>query len=215
MKINICISSKFPNSCLYECVKNLYAKQINIDLGNTYEIHVVDSCSDNLMYYNKVLDDFKDVKIYYAQNKNYEYGAYKYVLDNIDLADAYFCMQDAIILNKTIETHFLDENTVFAFHRFCGYNNDLIIKKNGLINLEESNLNYLPFINSNFNIATHCTFIANKQVFQDIFKHLNKPPIDKIGSRFYERNFGVYFIAKNIKTINLLNYMRKIHGNRK
>ena len=49
---------------------------------------------------------------------------------------------------------------------------------------------------------------------KDIFVTLTIPLIDKDGSCFYERNFGLYFIIKNIHTIDLQNYVTKYNGQR-
>ena len=57
-------------------------------------------------------------------------------------------------------------------------------------------------------------FIVNNKIMKDIFKHLIKPPINKEGSCFYERNFGIYFLDKCINSIKLQNYMTKNSGHR-
>jgi hypothetical protein len=43
---------------------------------------------------------------------------------------------------------------------------------------------------------------------------LQIPPIDKTESCFYERNFGLYFILKNIITHNMYDFFMKEHGGR-
>ncbi len=43
---------------------------------------------------------------------------------------------------------------------------------------------------------------------------LQIPPIDKTGSCFYERNFGLFFILKNIITHNMYDFFMKEHGGR-
>ena len=94
MNVLICISSKYPNDILYNCIKSIYEKQINVVLDKyTYEIHVVDSDSENTVHYEKVSSDFPDVKIHMVKNKNYEYGAWKYILDTYPSFDIYFCIQ--------------------------------------------------------------------------------------------------------------------------
>ena len=40
------------------------------------------------------------------------------------------------------------------------------------------------------------------------------PPINKEGSCCYERIFGIYFLDKKINTLNLHDFMNKIHGKR-
>jgi len=216
MNVLICICSKYPNPFLYDCIKNVYEKQINSESSNKYiyKIHVIDSHSDDLIYYNKISEDFHDVEIHMIENKNYEYGAWKYILDTYKSSDIYFCIQDSIFINKYIDLDILDNNTVYTFHNHTGYNQHESIKELGIENIKDSNLNYLPIIHTNFKLAQHNSFIVNKQIFQDIFKHLTIPPINKSGSCFYERNFGIYFLDKGINTVDLYNFMSKINGKR-
>lgn len=216
MKVAICICSKYPNPILYKCIENIYRNQINIDntQGYTYEIHIIDSDSDDFINYTKVSEDFSDVKIHMIKNKNYEYGAWKYMLDNYNSFDIYFCIQDTIIINNFIDLNKIDDSNVYAFHHNSGYNSHLSIKGIGIEYLKESNLDYNSIIHKNFNVAMHSTFIVNKKTIENIFNCLTIPPIDKNGSCTYERLFGLYFILSNINTIKLNNYMYKIHGKR-
>jgi hypothetical protein len=216
MNVLICISSKYPNPFLYECIRHLYEKQINSQSTKkyTYKIQVIDSCSDNLVYYNKISQDFPDIEIHMIENKNYEYGAWKYILDTDKSSDIFFCIQDSMIINNFIDLDILDNKTVYSFHHHSGYNLHKSIKELGIENLKNSNLNYTPIIDTDFNLAQHCSFIVNKQIFQDIFRHLTVPPIDKNGACSYERNFGIYFLDKGINTVNLYNFIFKIHGGR-
>jgi hypothetical protein len=179
-----------------------------------YKIHIVDSCSENVVNYEKVSQDFPDVEIHMIENKNYEYGAWKYILDKYKSSDIYFCIQDSTCLHKYIDLDILNDKTAYTFHNHSGYNAHLPIKNLGIENLKDSNLNYLPIIDTNFNLATHSSFIVNNKILQDIFRHLTIPPVDKNGSCFYERNFGIYFLDKGINTIDLHSFMTKTHGNR-
>lgn len=217
MNILICISSKHPNNTLYECVDNLYKIQINNTqnpIDSTYKIHVVDSDSCDFIYYEKVKEYFPDVEIHMIKNKNYEYGAWKYIMDKCPNFDKYFCIQDTITINKFIDLNIVDDKTAYTFHNHSGYNSHLSIKNIGVENLKYSRLNYEEIIDSNFNLAQHCSFIVNNITINDIFKHLTIPPTNKDGSCFYERNFGIYFLDKCIQTIDLYNYMTKICGQR-
>ena len=81
MNVLICICSKYPNPHLYRCIEELYIKQINIDKSRDYKIHVVDSDSSDCSYYEKIRESFPNVEINMIKNKNYEYGAWKYILD--------------------------------------------------------------------------------------------------------------------------------------
>lgn len=212
MNVLICICSKYPNPHLYRCIEELYIKQINIDKSRDYKIHVVDSDSSDCSYYEKIRESFPNVEIHTIKNKNYEYGAWKYILDKYPNFDTYFCIQDTIIINRYIDLNILNDKNVFTFHNFSGYHYHPEIKNDGIENLKGSGLNYEPIINDYFNIAMHSSFVVNNHTINDIFKYLTIPPINKYGSCFYERNFGLYFIHKCIHTHNLFNYMSKIHG---
>jgi hypothetical protein len=222
IKVSICICSKFPNPLLFTCIKNLYEIQINSQTEQSiksvkkyiYEIHVMDSCSTDFVYYNEIADEFPDVKIHIIENKNYEYGAWKYMLDNYNSSDIFFCIQDSIIITKYIDLDILNNKTCYTFHHDSGYVWHQSIIELGIENLKNSNLNYVPIIDTHFRLAQHCCFILNKHILEDIFRHLTIPPINKAGSCVYERNFGIYFIDKSIDTIDLNNFMIKINGNR-
>jgi hypothetical protein len=212
MQILICISSKYPNPYLYNCIDELYKHQINSQ--DKYKIHVVDSDSDNLMYYDKIAQDFPEVEIHMIKNKNYEYGAWKYIYDKYPSFDIYFCIQDTTIVYKYIDLNKIDEKTVYTFYHHSGYYSDLKIKEKGIENLKDSGLNYHSIIDTNFNLAQHSCFIVNNKIINNIFTHLTILPIDKDGSCFYERNLGIYFLDKSIQTINLYDFMHKINGGR-
>jgi hypothetical protein len=149
-----------------------------------------------------------------VKNKNYEYGAWKYILDSYPSFDIYFCIQDTITINKYIDLNILDYKTAYTFHNLSGYYSHMSIKELGIENLKDSGLDYNSLIDTNFNLAQHSSFIVNNIIIKDIFKHLTVPPINKEGCCFYERNFGIYFLDKNIKTINLYDFMSKINGQR-
>jgi hypothetical protein len=55
MKTLIVISSKSPNPNLYDCVNQLY--KIQIKDSQDYKICIVDSDSDDFIYYNKIQND--------------------------------------------------------------------------------------------------------------------------------------------------------------
>ena len=148
------------------------------------------------------------------KNKNYEYGAWKYILDNHPTFDIYFCIQDTIIMNHYVDLSILDNKTAYTFYNNTGYNSHISIKAIGIENLKGSRLNYEPIIHTDFKLAQHSCFIVNNHIMKDIFNHLTIPPVNKNGSCFYERNFGIYFLDKSIHTNDLYGYMRKITGNR-
>ena len=213
MNILVCICSMYPNPSLYNCIKTLYKEQINVPASNvdTYKIHVVDSDSTDDTYYKEVEKDFPDVEIHMVKNKNYEYGAWKYILDKYPEFDLYFCIQDSIMIKSYINLSIVNDKTAYAFHSYSGYHYGLPMKDAGIENLKGSRLNYEPLIDTRFNLAQHNSFIINNKTIKDIFEHLKIPPVNKDGSCFYERNFGIYFIDKGINTINLHDYSEKSH----
>ena len=212
MKVLICISSRFPNPLLMDCIDRLY--RIQIGDGNTYKICVVDSDSSILMHYVEVAQRFPEVEIHLVKNRNYEYGAWKYILNRHSNYDVYFCIQDGNHIEKRINLSVVNDRTAYIFYHVSGYNSHIDIKQKGIDNLKKGTLDYKDLIDTNFNLAQHSAFIVNHKTFSDIFICLPEPPVNKEGSCFYERNFGLYFIIKGITTLNLYDYMIKITGGR-
>jgi len=213
MNILIVISSKSPNNTLYNCIDSLYKIQIK-DEEHYYKICVVDSDSDDFTNYNNIKIHFPYVDIHYIKNKNYEYGAWKYSQEIYKNYDIYFCIQDTIIIEKYINLSIINDKTVYTYHHYTGYYSHECIKEKGIDNLKNSGLEYIGIVDTHFNLAYSNLFIVNNTIMKDIFITLKNPPIDKDGSCFYERNFGLYFIIKNINTIDLSRYVHKYSGKR-
>jgi len=212
MKVTICISSRFPNPLLVHCIDHLY--RIQIGDGNTYKICVVDSDSSNLMHYVEVAQRFPEVEFHLVKNRNYEYGAWKYISNRHSKYDVYFCIQDSNIIEKRIDLSVVNDRTAYIFYNESGYESHMSIKEKGIDNLKKGTLDYEPLIDTHFNLAQHSAFIVNRKTLGDIFISLPEPPVDKDGSCFYERNFGLYFIIKGYTTLNLYDYMFKLSGGR-
>jgi hypothetical protein len=211
--ILITICSKSPNPYLYDCVKNIYLNQIDDTI--TYKVCIVDSGSDDLSNYNKVKNDYPDVDICFANNKNYEFGAWKYAYEKNPNFDAYFCIQDSIMINKKIPINLINNNLVYTFKDSeSGYNSHKGVKNLGIKYLRKTELNYNDIIDTNFFVATHCSFIVTNSIIKDIFETFKDGPVNKEGSCTFERLFGIYFITKGIETIGFHNYASKIHGKR-
>ena len=197
---------------MYDCIDNLY--KIQIKNSKNYKICIVDSDSNDLTIYENVKYSFPLVEIDFVKNKNYEYGAWKYAYSKYPNYDIYMCIQDSIKINKEVPLHVVNNNNSYIFYHTSGYNSDLQIKNAGIQNLINGDLDYTSIIDTNFCLAQHCSFIVSTSVIKDIFNTLQIPPIDKYGSCFYERNFGLYFIFKNIITHNMYDFFTKIHGGR-
>jgi len=208
----IVISSKSPNPYLYECIDKLYKIQIKNKIRE--KICIIDSDSDDLTNYIKIKNAFPFVEIYFIKNKNYEYGAWKYAYSIYPNYDIYIFLQDSIIINKKIPFNIIDDYNAYIFHNYEGYESHLSIKDAGINNIKNSGLNYSDIVDKSFCVAQHNSFIVNNYMIKNILETLQIPPINKDGSCFFERNFGLYFILKNIKTHDLYNFFDKYHGNR-
>jgi len=215
MKILIIISSKSPNNKLLDCIYLLYTIQINNDCNlNDYKICVIDSDSNDFSIYNQINILFPDVDIHYVKNKNYEYGAWKSGLELYLNYDIYFCIQDTMLIHKYIDLSVINNNTVYTWHQCMGYRNHQSIRNKGIELLNFTGLNYHSLIDSHFSLAYGSFFIVNNLCIKDIFETFKMPPIDKDGSCNYERLFGLYFIIKNINTLDVSNYFIKYNGGR-
>jgi len=165
-----------------------------------------------MTYYEEIQQDFPDVKLHMVKNKNYEYGAWKYIVNRYPDFDIYFCIQDTLSINKYIDLSVVNDTTAYTFHHHSGYNSHQSVKAQGIEQLKGTGLSYESIIDDNFTLAQHCSFIVTNQIIKDIFKYFTVPPVNKDGECFYERNFGIYFLNKKITTIDLTTYMDKING---
>lgn len=212
-KLLITISSKSPNKILIECISALY-KNLYDENPNT-KIIIIDSDSDNLDTYNIIKKDFHLIDIIFCKNKHYEHGAWNYAYTIYPDYDNYMCIQDSCILNKPIDLNIIDNNNAYTFHNNTGYNKHLCIKGCGIKLLTDSGLKYHDIINTDFILAQHTSFIVNNSTIKDLVSTFIHFPINKEGSNSTERNFGLYFILKGIKTHDLHTYFTKLNLNRK
>lgn len=216
-KILIIISSKNPTQILVDNINNLYSIQCND--GNQYKIICVDSDSTNFDYYEIINQRFPSlIDISYVKNTNYEYGAYKYAYNKYPDYDIYICIQDTLVIKNRINISNVNDSCCYSYYDntgYSGYFHDMKVKKLGISLLENTGLSYDPIIDTRFTIAQHSSFIVSNYVMNDIFNTLINPPNNKFGSCSYERIFGLYFILKNIKTINLCDDFIKTHGCRR
>jgi hypothetical protein len=206
------ICSKSPNPYVYRCIERLYTLQIRNDTENNYKVVIVDSDSDDFTNYDRIKNDFPEVDIHLAKNKNYEYGAWKYAFSLYPDDDIYFCIQDTLIMHHTLDLSVINDTNAYTYHVDCGF--DLELRDTSTELLADCELNWKPFMGRNFILATHSSFIVTRPTMHDIFQTLTKPPVNKFGCCSYERIFGVYFILKGKKTIDMSGSLKKIHGNR-
>lgn len=110
----IVISSKSQNPYLYSNIESLIKIQINNNILTT-KICIIDSDSDNIDNYTKVIKDFPFVEVHFIKNKNYEYGAFKYAYSIYSLYNYYICIQDTTLCNKKIPLDIVNNNNAFIF----------------------------------------------------------------------------------------------------
>ena len=210
LSLLIIICSKNPTEILIKNIINLY-KIFNIyDL----KICIIDSCSTDLTIYNEISKKFPLIEIHFPNNKNYEYGAYKYAYFKYPDYDIYCCIQDSFLIVKNIDISKIDDKTVFKYYHNSGFNSHKSIKSLGIELLRNVDLEYKKIIDTNFTLATHCSFICTNYTIKNLFETLINPPINKNGSCCYERLFGLYFIIKKYNTINISDKVNKIHNKR-
>ncbi len=207
-KILITICSKSPNEILYNNILKLK------EFYSEAKIIIIDSDSSDFYIYNKIKNEFNDIEIHYIKNKNYEYGAWKSGYSMYPNYDIYICIQDSIIINKYIDFSHITSNDAFIIYHISGFNSHIEIKPHALSLLENTKLNYNNIIDTKFILAQHSSFIVTNERLNDMLITLCNPPINKEDSCAYERIFGLYFILKNINTINISNYINKTHGKR-
>jgi hypothetical protein len=212
MNVLIIISSKSPNPSLYNCISSLYKIQMNDE--NKYKLCVVDSDSDDLSNYSIIQQDFPEVDICFVKNKNYEYGAWKYGYEKYLDYDRYFCIQDNVIIVSKIDLSVINNKTVYTYHHPSGFIHQMSTKEKGIMYLNNTGLDYESIIDTPFTIACCNIFIITNDIIQDIFLTLREPPINKMDSTMYERLFGLYFIIKQIDTIDLTQFINKTGGKR-
>jgi hypothetical protein len=215
----IVISSKNPTKSLINTIESIYKIQLsdcNI-INDNIKICIVDSDSSDFSIYDKISIIYPDIDICFAKNKHYEYGAWKYAYLKYPNYEKYFCIQDTITILNKIDIDKVNDNTALTIFYRSGFQNDLRIYNTGINLLNNSTItfdDYKDIINTRFILSTHCSFIVTNKIICDIFKTLTEPPINKDGSITYERLFGLYFIIKKINTINIRDFIHKIHGKR-
>ena len=209
-RILITYSCYNPPNCLVESIQSLYDLQITNEYD--YKIICIDNGSNILSTYDIIKKRFTFVEIIYANNKNFEYGAYKYALNNFPIFDIYFCLQDTNIIKKQIDLKLIKNKCGYTHFHLSGFQSHSSIRKGESYNrlMKGINLNVSDIIDSRFNLAQHNMFIITKSDLHDLFETLTNVPIKKIDTNFYERLFGLYFIKKNIKTINIEKNIYKV-----
>jgi len=102
-----CISTKNPNEVILDCISS-----INLYYNNAV-IHIIDSDSSDMQFYQRIKNEFPEIKIHLCKNKNWELGAWKYAVNNIK-ADNLILLQDGLSFKKYIEFDF-EMNDCYIF----------------------------------------------------------------------------------------------------
>ena len=212
-QVLIVISSRNPTNHLIRNITNLQKIQLND--GNIYKIICVDSDSDNFATYESIKNSFPFVEIHMVKNKNYEYGAYKYALTTYPNYDIYICIQDTFFIKYRVDLRDVTDACCYSSFHESGFFSHPEIKELGKQLLSNTEFETNSIIDTHFLLATHSSFIVTNKVINDIFSTLINPPDNKEGSCCYERLFGLYFILKGVKTININPFALKVHGRRR
>jgi hypothetical protein len=211
-QVLIAISTRNPTGCLIHNIANLQSMQLSD--GNAYKIICVDSDSDNFETYETINNRFPFVEIHMVKNKNYEYGAYKYAVTTYPNYDIYICIQDTFLITSRVDLSEVNDYCCYSSMHDSGFFSHPEVKEFGKQLLSNTVFESSSLIDTYFTLAMHSSFIVTNKVLNDIFNTLINPPCDKYGSCCYERLFGLYFILKGIKTININPFAAKLHGGR-
>ena len=219
-----CISTKDPQLDYLSNNINLLNKHYN-----NPDIHIIDSKSTVLSSF-QYIKDIDNVTIHFANNTNYELGAWKYAVNNIP-AENYICIQDTLFIEKKIDFNFSSAD-IYFFDCFEGWYS--CFHEKYIEELYEDAINFLTkntiyydkcwdsWINrkNRFNIVTHTSFGVKRTILKDIFSTLKNLPTNKLHSCATERLMYwifSYYTSKLFPVqvkIGDLGYWRKEHGGR-
>ena len=68
---------------------------------------------------------------------------------------------------------------LFKYYHNSGFNSHKSIKSLGIELLRNVDLEYKKIIDTNFTLATHCSFICTNYTIKNLFETLINPPIKK------------------------------------
>lgn len=212
--LTIIVSNNPESMYLITNIKKI--QEIILAKNKNNKICVIDSDSDDFTVYNIIKKYYPFVEVHFTKNKNYEYGAYKYAYNKYPYFDIYVCIQDTFILEKDLNIDLVSDNQCYINYRSCIYKDwyENRMKKGIITLLNNCNLDYKDLIDTQYNLATHNSFIVNNFIMKNIFTNLKNAPVNKYQSICYERLFGLYFTIKKINTIDLRPYFIKKHGSR-
>ncbi len=222
----IIVVCKNPNKVFSNCIRSL-RKFYNS------KILVVDSDSDkNLEVYKDILEKYKNLEIDMVQNKNWEYGAYKYGFEKYPNYKMYLCLQESIILKRKIK---LKEKNIYLIPHISGWRAYRVGQTIGFNLIKETKLfdYYQKRYRTRFMVCAHNSFIVDNKTISELFNTLTFPPSNKLEEMAYERIFGLFFeeysgnissikdgkciMATNRKSKDIIDikwWIKKIHQNK-
>lgn len=206
MNITI-ISSRNPNETLFECIRGVQKYYPEFD------IVVIDSDSESLEGYDYLKKFHPNVKVVFAKNKNYEFGAWKIGYEMFPLYQTYMCIQDSLIPNIRMN---IEENKTYTIWHESGFHSHPNIKNlaNDLIKHTIYENIFKERKDDHFCLATHSSFITNNLTLKFLVETLINLPTNKDGSCSYERILGLAFSFLNKRPIDMGFAFNKIHGRR-
>lgn len=203
---------------IYTCVSKI--RQFYID-----DIIIVDSASTNKQYLLNIKETYSNIIIEDINNLNYEYGAILHsYLKYKNHYDIFIFLQDAMYIeNDDISLDMLNEKNVLVFssnnsgwswdpeaHRLFKETCSDITKLAEFIDASKT-------IMCQFNAFAIKTKTLDKIVNSEIFKLAeNQKPINKVGSRMWERLWSIVMASNGItiQPIKNLKHINKKSGNR-
>lgn len=210
-KIVFIISCKESNF-IYECIDS-----IKNNYGSDVDIVIVDSCSADKKYF-ELKEKHSNLLIEDICNKNYECGAILHGFKKYNQYEKYVFIQDALRFKEKIEDlENLEDDTVLLFgdrHKNTGWTLDVQAKTH----FHHRNPTF-PSVDGDFAMAEWNSFCINKNTFEkiinsEIFVSATIPD-DKMGSRAWERVWGVIFLKNNVKAKHIdEKIFGKVWGNR-
>ena len=192
----IIVACKNPNKVFSNCIGSLR------QFYNS-KILVVDSDSDkNLEVYKDISEKYENVEIDMVQNKNWEYGAYKYGFEKYPNYKMYLCFQESILIRKKIK---LKENNIYLIPHISGWKSFRQGPEIGINLVKDTKL--LPYYKrrhqARFMLCAHDSFIVDNKTIKELFNTLTVPPSNKFEAMAYERLFGIFF-EKNSGNIGIV-----------
>tara|TARA_R110002096_G_C14639352_1_gene725454 strand:+ start:3283 stop:3939 length:657 start_codon:yes stop_codon:yes gene_type:complete len=213
-KILITICAKDPTIELKRTIDNALSIYKNAD------IIVIDSDSSDTSTYELLESDekYNNVSVLYHMNLNYELGAWKIAYKNYPNYSHYMFIQDSTLPIAKLSYDDLDDSTVYTWPWQYGFQTHKELLTSGVAEhltkgtkLEQE---FLKYMDIEFSLATHNSFVANNTATNNILSIFKTLPTCKLGSCSMERLLGLAVLLLKIETRDMRPYFRKTHVGR-